>query len=248
MCYATSRSPLGPYVSGGVFIPEYEGNSGTIHGSMVEFKGQWYAFYHSAWVSGRSTSRSMMIDKFAYGPAGEILPFEPSREGAVTGPTRTVAILDAAAGETSGARRHGTHIDRLRAGYTGHGYVDGLVGQETGVSVQYDFGGRAEDAKQRVRVSVRYRNAAGDFNGRVLFGNHLFYDGNQNQSYEQYINRGTAFAGTNGDWVEIVIGEVEIGHGSYRVRLSASHNLPAGSPALAAGGIQVDYFKFEPLD
>ena len=103
-----------------------------------------------------------------------------------------------------------------------------------------------------MRVSVRYRNAAGDFNGRVLFGNHLFYDGNQNQSYEQYINRGTVFAGTGGEWVEIVIGEVEIGHGSYRIRLSASHNLAAiktdaGSAALAAGGIQVDYFKIEPI-
>ena len=249
MCYATSKSPLGPYVSGGVFIPEYEGNSGTIHGSMVEFKGQWYAFYHSAWVSGLSTSRSMMVDRFEYGPNGEIVPFTPSRGGAVDDSANTyVAILDAAAGETSGARRHGAHVEKRYAGYTGHGYVDGLIGQETGASVQFDWAGAGPTAKQKIRVSVRYRNEGGDFNGRVLFGNHLFYDGNQNQSYEQYINRGTVFPSTAGQWHELVIGEVEVGHGSYRVRLSASHNLSKTLTANAAGGIQLDYFKFEPVD
>lgn len=248
MCFATADSPLGPYVPGGAFIAEYEGNSGTIHGSVVEFKGQWYSFYHSAWVSGRSTSRSMMVDRLHYGAQGEILPIVPSREGAVAGATTTVAILDAAAGPSSGARRHGAYVAKELDGFTGHGYIDGLIGQETGVSVQYDLGGRSETAKNRVRVSVRYRNAAGDFNGRVLFGNHLFYDGNQNQSYEQYINRGTVFPGTEGQWCELEIGEVEAGYGSYRVRLSASHNLAEGSAALAAGGIQVDYFKFEVLN
>ena len=254
MCFATAKSPLGPYVAGGVFIPEYPGNSGTIHGSMVEFKGQWYAFYHSAWVSGRSTSRSMMIDKFSYGPAGEILPFEPSRDGAVDGANSTIVVLDAAAGATSGALRHGTHIGHELAGHTGHGYVDQLVGQETGASVLLDWGGRDADATERVRVTVRYRNAAGDFNGRVMLGNHLFYDGNQNQSYEQYINRGTVFPATEGQWRDIEIGEVEIRPGQYRVRLSASHNLASNDhlhgaeAALAAGGIQLDYFKIERID
>ena len=254
MCFATAKSPLGPYVAGGVFIPEYPGNSGTIHGSMVEFKGQWYAFYHSAWVSGRSTSRSMMIDKFFYGPAGEILPFEPSRDGAVAGANRTIVVLDAAAGATSGALRHGTHIGHELAGHTGHGYVDQLVGQETGASVLLDWGGRDADATERVRVTVRYRNAAGDFNGRVMLGNHLFYDGNQNQSYEQYINRGTVFPSTGGQWRDLEIGEAEIRPGQYRVRLSASHNLASNDhlhgaeAALAAGGIQLDYFKIERID
>ncbi|MFM5968925.1 MAG: family 43 glycosylhydrolase [Micrococcales bacterium] len=249
MCFATAKSPLGPYLPGGVFIPEYEGNSGTIHGSMVEFKGQWYAFYHSAWVSGLSTSRSMMVDRFEYGSQGEILPFEPSRAGA-TGAAKNsyTAILDAAAGETSGARRHGTRVETAIAGFTGHGYVDGLTGQETGASVQFDWAGPDESATTRIRVSVRYRNAGSDFNGRVLFGNQLFYDGNQNQSYEQYINRGTVFPSTDGQWRELEIGVVEARPGSYRVRLSASHNLSKTLTAEAAGGIQLDYFKFEPID
>ena len=248
MCYATSRNPLGPYESKGVFIPEYEGNSGTIHGSVVEFKGQWYAFYHSAWVSGLSTSRSMMVDRLEYTAAGEIRPINPSKQGAVDANTRTVTILDAAAGASAGSKLHGARVSTEVEGSTGHGCVTGLLGQETGVSVWFDFGGHAADAKQRHRVSVRYRNAGPDFNGRVLFGNHLFYDGNQNQSYEQYINRGTVFTSTAGQWRELEIGEIEVSPGGYRIRLSASHNLDPHSLAAATDGIQIDYFKIEPID
>ena len=246
MCYATSNSPLGPYQSRGVFIPEYEGNSGTIHGSMVEFKGEWYAFYHSAWISGRSTSRSMMVDRFQYTESGEIVPFTPTRQGAVDAPTRTVTILDAAAGASSGSRLHGAEVSQSFEGATGHGCVTGLIGQETGVSVWFDFGGQGEGRAQHHRVSVCYRNSGPDFNGRVLFGNHLFYDGNQNQSYEQYINRGTVFAATGGQWVETVVGELDVLPGGYRIRLSASHNLDPESVAAITGGIQIDYFKIEP--
>jgi hypothetical protein len=166
----------------------------------------------------------------------------------VGGDTQTIAILDAAAGETSGARRHGTHVSVDHEGFTGHGCVTGLVGQETGVSVWFDFGGAHPMQTVEHRVSVRYRNAGPDFNGRVVFGTHLFYDGNQNQSYDQYINRGTVFAATGGEWVELEIGTVDVAPGGHRIRLSASHNLAVGSPAREAAGIQVDYFKVEPLD
>jgi hypothetical protein len=95
------------------------------------------------------------------------------------------------------------------------------------------------------RLSIRYRNDGPSFHGRVLFGSHLFYDGNQNQSYDQYINRGTVFAATAGEWVEIEIGTVPITPGGYRIRLSASHTLDGESEANAVGGIQVDYFAVE---
>lgn len=243
MHFATSDAPLGPYRSRGVIIDEYEGNSGTIHGSMVEFKGEWFAFYHSAWVSGMPTSRSMMVDRFEYDDDGGIVPITPSR-GGVSSPT--ITILDAAAGETSGARRHGARISSSHEGSSGHGCVTGLVGQETGVSVWFDYGGEHPLQTRKHRVTVRYRNAGPDFNGRVVFGSHLFYDGNQNQSYEQYINRGTVFASTGGDWVELEIGMVDVAPGGHRIRLSASHNLAEGSAAREAGGIQVDYFRIEP--
>ena len=48
LAYATSRSPLGPFTKGGIIIdntgcdPETWNN----HGSIAEFNGQWYIFYH----------------------------------------------------------------------------------------------------------------------------------------------------------------------------------------------------------
>jgi hypothetical protein len=45
MRYATSEHPLGPWTYRGIFL-EPTGCS-TTHGSVAEFKGQWYLFYHS---------------------------------------------------------------------------------------------------------------------------------------------------------------------------------------------------------
>ena len=225
MCYAVADSPLGPYKDKGVYIDVYEGNSGTIHGSVVEFKGQWYAFYHSAWVSGMATSRSMMIDKLEYTEDGDIVPILPSREGAVAGPTKTITVLRAAAGKL-----HGTKVSE-------DGAVTGLVQQEYGVSVTAEFG-----TTRDYEVKVRYRNPGKDFNGRLMFGTHLFFDGVQNQSYEQYINRGTVFPGTNNEWQELVIGTMKVEPRAYEVRLSASHNLPEGATA-----IDIDSFILTPL-
>lgn len=215
MAYGVAESPLGPYKNMGVYIDEYEGNSGTIHGSCVEFKGQWYAFYHSAWVSGRATSRSLMIDKLEYEADGRIKPIIPSKDGAVPGPTSFEIVLDAAAGKL-----WQTAIEKDSSNYSGHGYVTGFGMQERGFSVIADFG-----RKQKYSVILRYRNSKSDFHARMLFGNHLFYDGNQNQSYDQYIRRGTVFPTTNGDWTDLTIGEIEVDPGQYQIRLSASLNL-----------------------
>lgn len=59
-------SPLGPYQYKGAYIDEYRGHSGTIHGSVVEYKDQWYAFYHSGWGTGSESCRSLMLDHLFY--------------------------------------------------------------------------------------------------------------------------------------------------------------------------------------
>lgn len=234
MCYAVADHPLGPYVNKGVFIGNYEGNSGTIHGSVVEFGKKWLAFYHSGWLSGTATSRAIMVDELHYEPNGDIREIVPSREGVNPAASKIVQILDAAAAPLAGGKLHGTVVAKDQSDFTGHGYVTGLIQQEYGVSVLAQVGPERE-----YEVVVRYRNSEDDFNGRVIYGRHLFYDGNQNQTYDQYINRGTVFANTNGEWKDIVIGRLKVQPGEYEVRLSASHNLPAGRKA-----IDIDCFKF----
>lgn len=57
--YATSHSPMGPYQYGGVIIDNDHSDPAVWnnHGSIVEFNGQWYVFYH------RSTHGSVMMRK-----------------------------------------------------------------------------------------------------------------------------------------------------------------------------------------
>ncbi len=68
--YAMSDSPLGPWTSMGVFL--YATGCDTSHGSIVEYKGQWYAFYHTSNASGEYNLRSVCFDKLYYNADGSI--------------------------------------------------------------------------------------------------------------------------------------------------------------------------------
>jgi hypothetical protein len=110
-----------------------------------------------------------------------------------------------------------------------------MIQQEYGFSTLLQVG-----VPREYEVWLRYRSVEPHV-ARVVAGRHLFYDGNQNQSYEQYINRGTEFPSTDGEWVEILIGAKHFEFGDHLIRFSNSHNLPAGSR-----GIEVDRFKLIP--
>ena len=233
MSYATAKDPLGPYTYRGIFIPEYEGNSGTIHGSVVEFQGKWLAFYHSAWVSGLATSRSLMMSEITYTEDGSITPLvlDKKVDGAITINSRQ--ILDVSVAPKAGGRLFGVQASTSGNDFTGAGFVTGLTRQEFGVSVLSQIG-----LPGSYEVSIRYRSGEKPWNGRVVAGKHLFYDGNQNQDYDQYINRGTNFPATRGKWSELVIGEVVLPSGDHQIRISASHTLEPG-----VSGIEIDYIS-----
>lgn len=70
MRYATSSNPLGPWTYQGVYM-EPTGSS-TDHGSIVEYKDQWYAFYHNSLLSGNDWLRSICVDPLYYNEDGTI--------------------------------------------------------------------------------------------------------------------------------------------------------------------------------
>jgi arabinoxylan arabinofuranohydrolase len=70
MCYATSKSPLGPWKYQGIYIKPTD--SFTDHGSIVKFRGQWYAFYHNSALSNHDWLRSVCVDKLYYNADGTI--------------------------------------------------------------------------------------------------------------------------------------------------------------------------------
>ncbi|WP_339248112.1 family 43 glycosylhydrolase [Paenibacillus sp. FSL F4-0243] len=79
MRYATSENPLGPWMYRGIFL-EPTGCS-TTHGSVVEFKDQWYLFYHNQAISGEGNLRSVCIDYLEFNEDGTIKPVIQTKEG-----------------------------------------------------------------------------------------------------------------------------------------------------------------------
>lgn len=74
--YAMSRSITGPWKHMGQLTGGAE-NSFTIHPGIVEFKGQWYLFYHNATltIDGRKGAigrRSVCVDRLEYAPDGSM--------------------------------------------------------------------------------------------------------------------------------------------------------------------------------
>jgi len=75
MRYAVSKNPLGPWEYKGIYMDPTD--SYTNHGSIVEYKGQWYAFYHNSVLSQENGAfndwtRSICFDKLFYNEDGTI--------------------------------------------------------------------------------------------------------------------------------------------------------------------------------
>jgi hypothetical protein len=174
-----------------------------------------------------------MMSEITYTEDGSIIPLQLDKkvDGAITINSRQ--ILDVSVAPKAGGRLFGVEVSTSDNDFTGAGFITGLTRQEFGVSVLSQIG-----LPGRYEITVRYRSADNSWNGRVVAGKHLFYDGNQNQDYDQYINRGTSFPATHGKWSELVIGEVVMPSGDHQIRISASHTLEPGVP-----GIEIDYIS-----
>ncbi|TVX96683.1 family 43 glycosylhydrolase [Cohnella terricola] len=78
--YATSSGPLGPWTNRGIMLDPVL-NSETTHGSIVEYKGNWYLFYHNAKISANGTLRSVCVDRLTFNSDGTIQKVIQTSEG-----------------------------------------------------------------------------------------------------------------------------------------------------------------------
>jgi arabinoxylan arabinofuranohydrolase len=81
--YSTSTSPLGPYKYGGVIVDNdgCDPTSWNNHGSIVEFKEQWYVFYHRT-TNGVKNSRKACVEPIFFNEDGSINEVEMTSQGA----------------------------------------------------------------------------------------------------------------------------------------------------------------------
>lgn len=70
MQYSVADNIAGPYTPKGVFMNPMGCN--TTHGSVVEFKGKWYTFYHTADFSGHGALRSVCYDEQTFDDEGNL--------------------------------------------------------------------------------------------------------------------------------------------------------------------------------
>ena len=83
MSYAIADYPLGPYKKGGVIVDNIycDPASWNDHGSIAEFKGQWYVFYHRS-SQNRQTCRRVCVEPIYFDENGYIQEVEMTSSGA----------------------------------------------------------------------------------------------------------------------------------------------------------------------
>ncbi|HNX93801.1 MAG TPA: glycoside hydrolase family 43 protein [Holophaga sp.] len=77
LVYATADNPYGPFTYRGVILTPVLG--WTTHHSIVEYKGEWYLFYHDCEMSkGVNHKRNVKFAKLEYRPDGSIVTISPN--------------------------------------------------------------------------------------------------------------------------------------------------------------------------
>jgi hypothetical protein len=80
--YSTSTSATGPFKPAGVILDESASGCWTVHHSIVEYKGQWYLFYHDKDLSPSfDKNRSIRADKLFFEADGTIRKVIPTLRG-----------------------------------------------------------------------------------------------------------------------------------------------------------------------
>ncbi len=80
--YAIGDNPMGPFKMAGVVMDESPVNCWTNHQSFVEYKGQWYLFYHHNDYSPTfDKNRSIRVDSLSFNADGTIRKVTPTLRG-----------------------------------------------------------------------------------------------------------------------------------------------------------------------
>ena len=80
--YSIAKSPLGPYEWKGVIMDETPSGCWTNHPSILEYKGQWYLFYHDKDLSPEfDKNRSIRADYLYFNEDGTIKKVIPTLRG-----------------------------------------------------------------------------------------------------------------------------------------------------------------------
>ncbi|MDD3431420.1 MAG: family 43 glycosylhydrolase [Bacteroidales bacterium] len=93
--YAVGKHPMGPFTMKGVIMDESPVACWTNHHSILEYRGQWYLFYHhNDYSPDFDKNRSIRIDSLFFKADGSIQKVNPSLRGVGLSPANTTIQLD----------------------------------------------------------------------------------------------------------------------------------------------------------
>ncbi|HDS07786.1 MAG TPA: carbohydrate-binding protein [Bacteroides sp.] len=143
--YATSRSPMGPFTYGGVIVDNDHCDPGNWnnHGSIMEFNGQWYVFYHRATHNSKMMRKACMEPIF-FNEDGSIDEVEMTSQGA-GGPLPATSVIDAG----RACLLHGNV--RIRACAADNEELAGIRDGDRAVFRYVDFGDGVDSVSVRVK-------------------------------------------------------------------------------------------------
>jgi hypothetical protein len=91
--YAIGNNPMGPFKMAGVVMDESPLNCWTNHQSFIQYKDQWYLFYHQDAYSPKfDKNRSICIDSLFFNADGSIRKVTPTLRG--VGVTKATAKIE----------------------------------------------------------------------------------------------------------------------------------------------------------
>lgn len=233
MFYAVADKPLGPFTFKGCYIPEFKGQSGTNHGSIISYKNQWLAFHHSTWVSGGlSEVRNLMCDRLEYDLNGDIKPITPSEkgvsiDGVPKGPSQVTVMLEAEDAPANLGDIRGASVGAEAPGFGGSGYVTHFEGPGASISLVVQ-----SSKARRADLKIRYRLPGHDESHKVRVNATQVPDPvGGYTSWEKRI----VFPRSE-SWTEMDLGPVELKEGDNVLRFIAAEK----------GDIAVDRFTLSP--
>ena len=215
--YATSTSPLGPFTVRGVIMDESPTGCWTNHHSLLQFKNQWYLFYHHNDLSPKfDKNRSVRIDSLSFAADGSIRKVQPTLRGVGLTSARQKIQLD----RYSHLSKQGATIAFLDTANTFQGWKTVFAGGAGWVQYNgVDFGSQKLKTVSLRGVSaagatlqIRLDNAAGPVVAEVI------------------VPKG-------GAWQEVKAPVLAF--------KSGTHALYVAPKAKAAGTVEVDWVRFE---
>ena len=196
LAYAMSKNPMGPYEYKGLIMAEHANGCWTNHHSIINYKGQWYLFYHHNDYSPKDDKRrSVCVDSLFFNPDGTIQEVKPTLRGVGVSNAHKPVQIDRYSAIGSGASIE--YHDTLK-------YFDGwkTVFPSAGAWVVYNKIGLEKASKN---MTVRLKSNAASTATLILSNN----------------KAQVKLPSTNGQWQEVKVAVKSVKKGVYDLKLIA---------------------------